>query len=184
MDLFSKGAKLTRINVLPGVHGPKGITRAQSQYGKQLREKQKTKRAYGIMEKQFGNYMAEAMKSKGNTANVLFEKLESRLDNVIFRLGFARTRPLARQLVSHRHVFVNGKRVNIPSYQVSPGETITLSKKAMEIPAVELLLKKKDVTVPDWLQRKAAAGLVKRVPNRDDVSEPFMEQDIIEFYSR
>ncbi len=184
MDLFGKGAKLTRINVLPGVHGPKGTTRAQSQYGKQLREKQKTKRAYGIMEKQFSNYMTEAMRSKGNTANVLFEKLESRLDNVVYRLGFAPTRPLARQLVSHRHVYINGKRVNIPSYQVKTGETVTLSKKAMEIPTVELLLKKKDATVPDWLQRKAAAGIVKRVPNRDDVPEPFIEQDIIEFYSR
>lgn len=185
MDLFGKGAKLTRIGVLPGVHGPKGVMRAQSQYGKQLREKQKTKRAYGILEKQFRNYMEEALKVKGrNTADVLFEKLETRLDNVVYRLGFAPTRPQARQLVSHRHVYINGSRVNIPSYQVKTGETITLSTKAMEIPSVALLLKKKDAKVPAWLERKAAAGKVKRAPNRDDVPEPFVEQDIIEFYSR
>ena len=183
-DLFNKGVKLTRLNVLPGVHGPKGSLRAPSQYGKQLREKQKTKRTYGVLEKQFRNYMEEAMRSKGNTANVLFEKLESRLDNVVYRLGLASTRPLARQLVSHRHVYVDGKRVNIPSYQVKTGETVTLSKKGMEIPSVELHLKNKNVTVPDWLQRKAVVGKVKRLPNRDDVPEPFVEQDIIEFYSR
>lgn len=185
VDLFGKGAKLTRLNVLPGMHGPKGAPRSQSQYGKQLREKQKVKRTYGILEKQFSNYMTEAMKVKGrNTADVLFEKLETRLDNVIYRLGFAPTRPMARQMVGHRHVFVNGKRVNIPSYAVKEGDTITLSKKATDIPSVALLLKKKDDTVPAWLQRKAAAGNVKRLPNRDDVPEPFTEQDIIEFYSR
>jgi small subunit ribosomal protein S4 len=184
MDLFGKGSKLTRLNVPPGLHGPKGGPRTQSQYGRQLREKQKVKRAYGVLEKQFSNYMTEAMKSKGNTANALFEKLETRLDNVIYRLGFAPSRPMARQIVSHRHVFVNGKRVNIPSYSVRTGDTITLSKKAAEIPSIELLLKKKDATVPAWLQRKAAAGNIKRLPNRDDVPEPFVEQDIIEFYSR
>lgn len=184
MDLFGKGAKLTRLNVLPGMHGPKGGPRMQSQYSRQLREKQKVKRTYGVLEKQFSNYMAEAMKSKGNTANALFGKLETRLDNVIYRLGFAPSRPMARQMVSHRHVYVNGSRVNIPSYSVKQGDVITISKKAAEIPSVELLLKKKDATVPAWLQRKAAAGNVKRLPNRDDVPEPFVEQDIIEFYSR
>ena len=184
VDLFNKGAKLTRLAVLPGVHGPKGPGRNSSQYGKQLREKQKAKRTYGIMERQFLNYMKVALKSKGNTANVVFQLLESRLDNVIYRLGFVQTRPQARQMVSHRHVYIDGKRVNIPSYQVKVGDTITISTKAMENPSVALLLKKKDVKVPAWLERKAAAGKIKRTPNRDDVPEPFNEQDIIEFYSR
>lgn len=185
MDLFGKGAKLTRLNVPPGVHGPKGLNRTQSSYNRQLREKQKAKRAYGILEKQFSNYMEVAMKAVGrNTADVLFERLETRLDNVVYRLGFAPTRAMARQLVSHRHVYVNGKRVNIPSYSVKQGDTITLSKKAAEIPSVALLLKKKDDTVPGWLQKKAIAGNVKRLPTRDDVPEPFTEQDIIEYYAR
>lgn len=185
VDLFGKGAKLTRLNVPPGMHGPKGASRTQSSYNRQLREKQKAKRIYGILEKQFRNYMEDAMKVKGrNTADVLFEKLETRLDNVIYRLGFAPTRQMARQLVSHRHVFVNGKRVNIPSYSIRQGDTVTLSKKAAEIPSVALLLKKKDDTVPGWLQRKAIAGNVKRMPTRDDVTEPLAEQDIIEYYAR
>lgn len=183
-DLFGKGAKLTRVNVTPGVHGPKGQRGKTSQYGRQLREKQKVKRFYGVLEKQFRKYMATALNAKGQTADVLFSQLESRLDNVVYRLGFTNTRSQARQLVSHRHVFVDGKRINIPSYQVKKGETITLSAKAMEIPVVAKLLKDKEVNVADWLDRKAAAGKVKRVPTRDDVPEPFVEADIVEFYSR
>ncbi len=183
-DLFNKGGKLTRLNVAPGVHGPKGSRRRPSQYGRQLREKQKVKRFYGILERQFKNYMVESLGETGNTSDVLFSLLESRLDNVVFRLGFAATRPQARQLVSHRHVYVDGKRINIPSFQVKPGQTITLSSKAVEIPSVAQLLKAKDVEIPKWLNRKAAAGKVKRKPGRDDVPEPFMEADIVEFYSR
>lgn len=182
LDLFGKGLKLTRLNVPPGVHGPKGSYRI-SRFKRQLREKQKVKRLYGVLERQFAGYMNKALKTKGNTVDALFSLLESRLDNVVFRLGFAETRPQARQLVSHRHVFVNGERVNIPSYQVKAGEAITLSKKAMEIPSITKLLKEK-VTTPSWLERKAAAGRVIRSPKREDVGEPINEQDIIEFYSR
>ena len=183
-DLFGKGAKLTRLNVTPGVHGPKGQTKAQSQYGKQLREKQKAKRLYGLSEKQFKKYMLEALKSKGNTAEKFFSLLESRLDNVVYRLGFAKTRTQARQLVSHRHILVNGKKVNIPSYQVSVGDGITLGKIAMEIPVVKLLLGLQDYTIPGWLARRGPAGQVKKLPVREDIVEPINEQDIIEFYSR
>lgn len=193
-DLFGKGAKLTRLNVTPGVHGPKGQMRAQSQYGKQLREKQKAKRLYGVSEKQFKKYMTQALMTKGNTAEKFFSLLESRLDNVVFRLGFAKTRFQSRQLVSHRHVFVNGQKLNIPSYQVKVSDTITLSAKAMETPSVKLLLGiegyigKADASsaykIPGWLERKAAAGQVKRLPAREDVLEPISEQDIIEYYSR
>jgi small subunit ribosomal protein S4 len=183
-DLFGKGAKLTRLNVFPGVHGPKGIMRAPSQYGRQLREKQKVRRFYGVLEKQFRKYMEESLKTKGNTSDTLFALLETRLDNTVYRLGFAETRPQARQLVGHRHVFVNGKKVNIPSFHVRPGDTISLSAKAMEIPSVAKLLSSEDITTPAWLERKAAVGKVLRVPTREDVIEPFVEHDIVEFYSR
>jgi small subunit ribosomal protein S4 len=184
VDLFGKGTKLTRLNIPPGVHGPKGSGRRRSQYGTQLREKQKVKRMYGLMEKQFRRYMSEALGSRGNTVDALFSLLEARLDNVVYRLGFAPTRPMARQLVSHRHVFVDGKRVNIASYQVSPGETISLSAKAMESPVVKGILKEKDRKIPLWLKRKAAVGKIVRLPIFDDVIEPIEAQDIIEFYSR
>ncbi len=182
-DLFGKGAKLTRLAVPPGVHGPKGARRL-SQYGKQLREKQKVKRLYGVLERQFKRYVAEALKSKANTGDKLLSLLERRLDNVVFRLGFAPSRPAARQLVSHKHVLVNGKKVNIPSYQVKTGETIGLTPTAMEIPAVKRLLEIKDFKIPAWLQRKAAVGQVKREPVANDVPEPISIQDIVEFYSR
>lgn len=182
-DLFGKGAKLTRLTVPPGVHGPKG-TRRISQYGRQLREKQKIKRLYGVLERQFKKYVAEALKSKVNSADRLLSLLERRLDNVVYRLGFAPTRPAARQFVSHRHILVNGKKVNIPSYQVKVGETIGLTSTAMEVPAVKKLLEIKEPKIPGWLQRKAAVGKVKRQPVTDDVPEPISTQDIVEFYSR
>jgi len=120
-DLFGKGGKLTRLNVPPGVHGPKG-SYSSSQYSKQLREKQKVKRLYGLLEKQFRRYVDEALKSRGNTGELLLSLIERRLDNVVYRLGFAPTRAAARQIVGHKHVEVDGKRVNIPSYQVKVGQ--------------------------------------------------------------
>lgn len=182
-DLFSAGAKLTRLNVLPGVHGPKG-SRGQSQFGRQLREKQKVKRLYGIMEKQFRKYVDTALKAKGNTGEAILFSLERRLDNVIYRLGFAPSRPSARQLVSHRHVLVNGKTVNIPSYKVSKGETIALDAKALATPEVKRTLELQDFKLPSWLEKKAAVGKVVGEPNREDIVEPISEQDIVEFYSR
>jgi small subunit ribosomal protein S4 len=182
-DIFGAGTKITRLNVTPGVHGPKG-TRGTSQFGKQLREKQKVKRMYGVMEKQFENYMTEAFKSKGNTGEALLAKLERRLDNVVYRLGFAPSRPMARQLVSHRHVLVNNKRLNIPSYQVVIGDVITLDGKGFEIPEVKKAFDQKDFKVAAWLDRKAAAGSMVRIPKREDIAEALSEQDIVEFYSR
>ena len=182
-DLFGKGAKLTRLTVPPGQHGPKGVRR-QTQFGKQLREKQKVKRMYGILEKQFKNYVKAAMASSGNSGEMLISLLERRLDNVIYRLGFASTRPAARQLVSHKHIYVNGKKVNIPSYQVKVNDVVTLDKTAVEIPVIKKLIEIKDVKVPSWLSRKAAAGKIKKLPDREDVSEPISELDIVEFYSR
>lgn len=182
-DIFSAGSKLTRLNVPPGVHGPKG-TRGQSQYGKQLREKQKVKRLYGISEAQFRNYVTEAFKAKGNTGEAILVSLEKRLDNTVFRLGFAPSRPAARQLVSHRHVLVNGKKVNIPSYKVVKGDTVSLDGKALAIPEVKKSLDTKDFKLASWLERKAAVGKVSGDPKREDITEAMSEQDIVEFYSR
>ena len=182
-DLFGTGLKLTRLMVPPGVHGPKG-SRGSSQYGKQLREKQKVKRLYGLLEKQFRKYVETALKSKGNTGEKLIGLLERRLDNVIFRLGFAPSRPAARQIVSHGHVLVDGKKVNIPSYQLVVGQTVRLDSKGMNIPVVAKLLKSEEIKVPLWLERKAVVGKVARDPKREDILEPISEKDIVEFYSR
>lgn len=182
-DIFSAGGKLPRLNVPPGVHGPKGV-RGSSQYGKQLREKQKVKRIYGVLEKQFRRYMAEAEKSKGNTGEALLVGLERRLDNVIFRLSFAPSRPSARQIVSHRHVLVNGKKVNIPSYSLKVGDVISLDAKASNIPEIKKSLELKDIKIPSWLERKALVGKVAGLPKREEITEPISEQDIVEYYSR
>ena len=183
-DLFGKGIKLTRLTVPPGMHGAKR-TRRPSQYKLQLREKQKVKRLYGVLERQFRNYVKEVLKSRGNSGEELVSLLERRLDNVVFRLGLASTRPSARQLVSHRHIIVNGKKVNIPSYEVKVGDTITLSSKAINnVPDVKKLLSDKEPKIPGWLRRKAVVGEVVREPKLDDISEPISMQDVIEFYSR
>jgi len=182
-DLFGTGLKLTRLMVPPGVHGPKG-SRGSSQYGKQLREKQKVKRLYGLLEKQFRKYVEAALKSRGNTGEKLIGLLEKRLDNVIFRLGFAPSRPSARQIVSHGHVLVDGKKVNIPSYQLVVGQTVSLDSKGMNIPVVAKLLKSEDIKLPAWLEKKAVVGKVARDPKREDILEPISEKDIVEFYSR
>lgn len=182
-DIFGAGAKLTRLQVPPGVHGPKG-TRGQSQYGRQLREKQKVKRLYGIMEKQFRRYVEDAFRVKGNTGETLLVNLEKRLDNVVFRLGFAPSRPAARQMVSHGHVLVNGKRLNIPSYKTVIGDTVTLDAKIVATPEVKKTIENKDITLPAWLIKKALVGKVEASPKRENIVEPISEQDIVEFYSR
>jgi small subunit ribosomal protein S4 len=182
-DIFSAGAKLTRLNVPPGVHGPKGL-RGPSQYGRQLREKQKVKRIYGVLEKQFRRYAEEAFKAKGNTGEAILISLERRLDNVVYRLGFAPSRPAARQLVSHRHVLVNGKKVNIPSFQMSVGDIVSLDSKAGAIPEIKKAIEQKDFKLASWLEKKALVGKVAGIPKREDITEPISEQDIVEFYSR
>lgn len=182
-DIFGKGVKLTRLTVPPGMHGPKGTRIHLSQYGQQLREKQKVKRIYGVLERQFRKYVKEALRTKGNTGEALVILLERRLDNVIYRLGFAPTRPAARQLVSHRHVLVNNKRVNIPSFQLKVGDVVSLDKKGLEIPTVSKL-QTDSQRVPEWLEKKAFLGKIKRLPKREDIVEPINEQDIVEFYSK
>jgi len=184
IDLFGKGAKLTRLNILPGVHGPKGVMKTPSQYGKQLREKQKVKRLYGVLEKQFRIYVDKALKSTGNTGEALLVLLEKRLDNVVYRLGFAVNRPMARQMVSHRHVLVNGKKLNIPSYQVKVGDVVSLAPKISENSNVKRLVSDEEYDLPVWLERKSIVGNIKSEPKRSDITEIVSEQDIVEFYSR
>ena len=186
IDLGTKSNALKtarRLNVAPGFHGRKG-TRKMSDYGLQLREKQKAKWAYGLLEKQFSRLYQLAAKTPAATGQELLKLLERRLDNVVYRLNFAPTRALARQLVSHGHVFINGKRVSIPSYSVTPNEIITISDKARKMPAVAALLEQKSSKPPKWLEREAAAGKVSSLPERDDIELDINEQLIVEYYSR
>lgn len=183
LDLFGKGNKLRRATQPPGQHGAKGFSRS-TDFGLQLREKQKTKRIYGIIERQFRGYFDKALKVKGKTGVALLRLLETRLDNTVFRLGFAPTRNMARQLVSHGHIKVNDKKVNIPSYQVSVGETVALTPTGVNIPHVKALLENPDFHPPAWLERQAQTGKVLTLPVRTDVDSPINEQLIVEFYSR
>lgn len=174
---------LRRQKIHPGQHGQKGGRKA-SDYGKQLREKQKVKRIYGVLEKQFRRYFEEASRQKANTAETLLSLLERRLDNTVYRLGFAPTRASARQYVSHGHVTVEGKKVDVPSFQVASGMVISLKQKLMETPVVKKLLEEKEANIPTWLERKGPVGKVTRMPVREDITDDIYEQLIIEFYSR
>lgn len=168
-----------RLNVIPGSHG-KRRARKLSEYGVQLREKQKLKRIYGLLERQFRKYVLEAQNKKINTEDALIQILETRLDNVVYRLGFGKTRPQARQMVSHRHIFVNGQKVNIPSYRVIAGDTITLGPKFIKEPVEG----EEAPAIPEYLSRENEAGKLVRVPTREDVANPVDYQLVIEFYSR
>ena len=183
LDLFGKCAKLRRGSQPPGQHGPKGLRRA-SGFGTQLREKQKTRRIFDIMERQFRRYFEKARKVPGATGEVLLRLLETRLDNVVYRLGFTATRSQARQLTSHGHVVVNGRVTNIPSYQVRPGDTVTLDDRSLTNPHVKARLDDTaQIQPPAWLARQAAIGKIERLPKREDINLPINEQLIVEYYS-
>lgn len=168
----------------PGQHGQKGRKKL-SEYGIQLREKQKVKRMYGLLERQFNKYFNIASSKKVATGEALLQILETRLDNVIYRLGLATSRPQARQLVSHGHVSVNGKKVTIPSYNVKIGDIVSLSPKAVNLPFIKQLLDvKKEEKVPSWLNKKATVGKVESLPKREDVGSDINEKLIVEYYSR
>lgn len=174
---------LKRIKVPPGQHGQKG-TRKISDYGKQLRAKQKVKRMYGILEKQFQKYFEKASRSTTNTGEQLLTLLERRLDNVVFRMGFAPTRAAARQFVSHGHIIVDGKKVNIPSYQTRKDMVITVTPKLLKTPLIIKLLEEKNKPEMSWVQIKGPVGKIVRLPIREDILDDINEQLIIEFYSR
>jgi small subunit ribosomal protein S4 len=172
-----------RLNIPPGQHGRKGGKKL-STYGIQLREKQKLKWIYGILEKQFRRYVEKATKNPEATGDELFRLLERRLDNVIYRLGFAPTRAAARQYVVHGHIKINNRKVDRPSYQVSPDEIITMGAKTQKIPVVAALLEEKNKFIPKWLQRQAATGKILSLPQREDIDAAVNENMIVEFYSR
>lgn len=174
---------LKRLGVPPGMHGSKG-RRKLSDFGEQLREKQRVKRLYGVLERQFRRIFNRARKWRGNTGEKLLEFLESRLDNTIYRAGLAPTRPGARQYVSHGHILVNGHKLTIPSYEVEVNDVIALGTKGLEIPAVKKLLETTPEELPDWIERKGPVAKVVRLPGRSDIKEDINEQLIVEHYSR
>lgn len=182
--LFAKDAAYMerKGSVVPGQHGAR-MRRRVSEYGTQLREKQKAKRIFGILEKQFNKYYQRASKSRGNTGVAMMELLETRLDNVVYRLGLSPSRAGARQLVSHGHVSVNNQKVNIPSFQVKPNSTVAILKKMSDNIQVKKSLDSNEA-LPGWLKRKATVGKVLRVPTRDEMEQNINEQLIVEWYSR
>jgi small subunit ribosomal protein S4 len=193
MKLYLKGEKcytekcpLERKNYPPGQHGP--LRRARlSEYGIQLREKQKLRRIYGVLERQFRRYFEMATKQKGKTGENLIKILERRLDNVVYRLGFAPSRKAARQLVKHGHVLVNGKRVDIPSYLVEPGDEIRIRDKSKELEIIHNSLKRvTETSLVPWLQLNKASlsGVFMYVPERSEIPINVNEQLIVELYSK
>ena len=166
---------------------PRQRRRQQSEYGQQLREKQKAKFIYGVLEKQFRGYYDKAMKLDGITGDNLMSILESRLDNVVFRLGFARTRKEARQTVRHGHITVNGKRLDIPSYRVKAGDVIAVANKAKDLlPIKEALISSESMAVPGWLEVdiEKLRGTVLQLPTRDQIDLDIDAQLIVELYSK
>ncbi|HTA64730.1 MAG TPA: 30S ribosomal protein S4 [Xanthomonadaceae bacterium] len=173
----------------PGQHGVAGARKGKlSDYATQLREKQKLKRIYGMLERQFRSYYAKASRRKGNTGDTLLQLLEMRLDNVVYRMGFAVTRPQARQMVSHCSVLVNGKSVNLPSYQVKAGDAISLTERAQKHLSVQeaLTISAQMDLVPGWMDvdAKKFSGVFKSVPERSDLPSDINEALIVELYSK
>jgi small subunit ribosomal protein S4 len=171
---------------VPGQHGQRRGGKV-SDYRVQLREKQKVKRIYGILEKQFRGYYYRAEKQKGITGTNLLMLLESRLDNIVYRMGFAVSRNQARQFIRHNHFSVNGKKVNIPSYRVKPGDVLEVKEKSQKVPqlveAMETVVRR---GVPEWLEleKDKFKGTLKALPNREDLTMPIQEQLIVELYSK
>ena len=190
-DLFLKSARRAigdkaKFDSKPGQHGRTSGART-SDYGLQLREKQKVKRMYGVLERQFRRYFEEADRRKGNTGANLLSLLESRLDNVVYRMGFGSTRAEARQLVSHKAVTVNGQSVNIPSYMVKTGDSLAVREKSKkQNRVVEALQLAQQVGLPSWVDVNAekAEGVFKSVPDRDMFGADINESLIVELYSR
>ena len=180
---YSTKCAIEKRNFPPGQHG-QGRKKV-SEYGTQLREKQKTKRFYGLMETQFRNLFDKAVKKKGITGENLLILLETRLDNVVFRLGFASSRKEARQLVTHGHFLVNGKKVDIPSYTCDAGEVIKVKEKSTSSPKFKEI-KEMTISVPSWLtvDTEKLEGKVITLPTRDEIDTPISEHLIVELYSK
>jgi small subunit ribosomal protein S4 len=193
MKLFLKGERcytekcaIEKRNFAPGQHGKTRKSKLQG-YGVQLREKQKVKRIYGVLEDQFRLYFEQAERTRGITGETLLQLLERRLDNVAYRLGLATSRPQGRQLVRHGHLTVNGRKVNIPSFSVKPGDVIAVRETSKKSPAILHALEEvKGRGVPEWLQFDAAgmAAKIGSVPTREQINLPVQEQLIVELYSK
>lgn len=192
MKLFLKGDRcytdkcaFDRRPYPPGVHGQR--RNKPTEYGVRMREKQKVRRIYGILERQFRRYFASADRQKGVTGDNLISALERRLDSAVYRMGYAATRTDARQLVRHRHIQVNGKSVNVPSYLLKPGDKITLREQSKGLARVQLAIETAGRREqPEWLDfdKNSLTGTVRAIPNREAVTLPITEQLIVEFYSR
>lgn len=183
--IFGPDKVLTKKNYPPGMHG-QNRRKKTSEYGIQLREKQKAKYTYGVLEKQFRNLYEKAQSKPGVTGVILLQYLESRLDNIVFRLGFAPTRSGARQLVSHKHITVDGKVVNIASYQVRPGQVIAVREKDKSMEVIHESLNGFNHTKYPWIEYNAASmsGVYLHIPEREDIPENIKEQLIVELYSK
>lgn len=191
VKLYLKGEKcysdkcpVVKRNTPPGQHGLS--RRKVSEYGIQLREKQKARRFYGVLESQFERYVAVSARKKGVTGEILLQTLERRLDNVVYRLGFAGSRAEARQVVKHSHVDVNGRKVNIPSYLIREGDVISIREASRDHKRVKELMATNVGAIPAWLsvEPEALRGNVLRLPNRDEIDAPVQEHLIVELYSR
>jgi small subunit ribosomal protein S4 len=185
--LFGPSKALERKNYPPGMHGPKGSRRKQSDYATALAEKQKLRHQYGLMERQFRRYFETALRKRGVTGETLLQMLETRLDNVVYRLGFANSRSAARQLVSHGHVTVNSRKVNVASYNLKAGDTITIKEKPGSRRLVTRNLELTQIQpVPDWLvaDKDQFQGKMVRVPSREEIAPVVNEQLVVELYSR
>jgi small subunit ribosomal protein S4 len=183
--IFGPDKVLAKKNYPPGQHG-QGRRKKTSEYGIQLREKQKAKYTYGVLEKQFRNMYEKAHSTKGVTGEVLLQLLESRLDNLVFRLGFAPTRSGARQLVSHKHITVDGKVVNIASYHTRPGQVIAVREKNKSMEVINTSLEGFNHSKYPWIEWNASnmSGVYLHVPEREDIPENIKEQLIVELYSK
>ena len=183
---FTEKCAIEKRNYPPGQHGQRRASRL-SDYGVQLREKQKLRRMYGVLEKQFRSYYAEADRKKGITGENLLQMLESRLDNVAYKMGLGGSRTEARQIVRHNSILVNGKRVNIPSYQVQPGDSISVSDKSKDQLRIKSALDAADERgLPEWLEVdvKKLTGIFKNRPERDDLPSTINESLVVELYSK
>jgi small subunit ribosomal protein S4 len=183
--IFGPDKVLAKKNYPPGQHG-QGRRKKTSEYGIQLREKQKAKYTYGVLEKQFRNMYEKAHSTKGVTGEVLLQLLESRLDNLVFRLGFAPTRSGARQLVSHKHITVDGRVVNIASYHTRPGQVIAVREKNKSMEVINTSLEGFNHSKYPWIEWNASnmSGTYLHIPDREDIPENIKEQLIVELYSK
>lgn len=182
---YSEKCAIDRRNYAPGQHGQRRVK--LTEYGMQLREKQKARRIYGIQEKQFRNYFKKADRQQGITGEILLRTLESRIDNIVYRLGFAESRAQARQLVRHNHFTLNGQKANIPSIQLKVGDVVQLKEKSKKSPIIsEILEGLGQKTPPAWLELDVnnLSGRVVALPTREEIDIPVEEQLIVELYSR